>query len=171
MNGFVVLYLGAIVAANLIVATYAPLYGPWVSIAVGFAFIGLDLTCRDRLHDAWRGLWLLPKMAVLIATGSVLSYLINRDAGRIALASFVAFAGASSVDALVYQALWRWRWLWRVNVSNLPSAAADSLIFPTLAFGGFLPWVVAGQFLAKTVGGAAWSFILQGARHSRSSHA
>ena len=37
------------------------------------------------------------------------------------------------------------------------------LVFPeskTLAFGAFMPAIVAGQFMAKVVGGAVWSLII-----------
>ncbi len=160
---YVFLYLSAVVLANLSVAAF----GPGVTIVNAFLFIGLDLTARDRLHDAWRGKNLLPKMAALIAAGSALSWLLNRDAGTIALASFVAFAAAASVDALVYQLLGQYpRWL-RINGSNIPSAAVDSLIFPTLAFGSFLWPIVLGQFLAKTGGGFVWSLILHWAEQRR----
>ena len=47
-----------------------------------------------------------------------------------------------------------------MNGSNIVGAAADSLIFPTLAFGAFLPWVVLGQFVAKVAGGALWALVL-----------
>ncbi len=155
--GYIVLYLVAIVLANLSVAAF----GPGVVILNAFLFIGLDLTARDQLHEAWRNNHLLPKMAALIAAGSILSWLLNRDAGPIALASFIAFAAAASVDALVYQQLGRYpRWL-RINGSNVPSAAVDSLIFPTLAFGGFLWQIVLGQFLAKIGGGFAWSLLFR----------
>jgi uncharacterized PurR-regulated membrane protein YhhQ (DUF165 family) len=100
-------------------------------------------------------------MAALIAAGSFLSWLLNRNAGQIALASFAAFAAAATVDAVVYQLLGKYpRWL-RINGSNIPSAFVDSLVFPTLAFGGFLPAVVLGQFLAKTLGGFAWSLVFR----------
>lgn len=154
---YVVLYLGAIVLANLIVAAF----GPASAIVVAFLFIGLDLTARDHLHDVWRGEGLLWKMGALIAAGSLLSWLLNRNAGPVAVASFVAFASAATVDAIVYHLLRRYpRWL-RINGSNVPSAAVDSVVFPVLAFGGF-PWaVILGQFLAKTLGGFLWSLVLR----------
>jgi len=155
---YVALYLSAIVAANLSVAWF----GPRMTIVNAFLFIGLDLTARDKLHDAWHGRYLWPKMAALIAAGSILSWLLNRNAGQIALASFIAFACAGVVDAIVYHLLHKYpRWL-RVNGSNIPSAAVDSLVFPTLAFGGFLPLITLGQFAAKVTGGLIWSFILRG---------
>lgn len=154
---YVLMYLAAIVIANLTVAAF----GPSMVIVNAFLFIGLDLTSRDRLHDAWQGKQLALKMTALIATGSALSYLLNRNAAQIALASFVAFAVAAVVDTVVYQLLHRYpRWL-RVNGSNIPSALVDSLIFPTLAFGSFLPLIVLGQFAAKVLGGFVWSLLFR----------
>lgn len=155
--GLVLMYLAAIVVANLSVAAF----GPAVAIVNAFVFIGLDLTARDRLHAAWHGRGLAWKMACLIGAGSLLSWLLNRDAGPIALASFVAFAVSATLDTIVYAALGKRAYLVRINGSNVVSAAADSLIFPYLAFGGFLPWIVAGQFAAKLIGGALWAWVLR----------
>jgi hypothetical protein len=151
--GLIGLYLAAIVAANLIITRF----GPSATIVTAFLFIGLDITVRDRLHESWRGGSLWPRMAALIASGSLLSWLVNRNAGPIALASFVAFAASGIADTLVYHALRRRAWIVKVNGSNVVSAAVDSLIFPTLAFGMLLPWVVLGQFIAKVAGGAVWA--------------
>lgn len=152
----VALYLVAIVLANLTIA----MFGPSMAIFNAFIFIGLDLTARDGLHEQWRGKRLWPKMLLLIATGSLLSWMLNKDAGQIALASFIAFAAAGLVDAVVYHWLGGYpRWM-RVNGSNVPSAAVDSIIFPTIAFGVFLPWIILGQFAAKVCGGFVWSLIL-----------
>ncbi|MBP7997820.1 MAG: VUT family protein [Chloroflexi bacterium] len=154
---YVILYLVAIMLANLSVAAF----GPTVVIINAFLFIGLDLTARDHLHDAWRGNKLLPKMIALIASGSILTWVLNRDAGQIALASFVAFAAAASIDTVVYHLLGKYpRWL-RINGSNVPSSLVDSLVFPTLAFGAFLWPIVLGQFIAKVFGGFVWSLIFR----------
>ena len=150
-------YLIAIVAANLITAAF----GPAASVFNAFVLIALDLTARDRLHEAWHGQRLALKMAALIASGSILSWLLNSGAGQIALASFVAFGAAAIADTLVYQVLYRRAWRVKVNGSNVISAAVDSLVFPTLAFGGVLWAVTLGQFAAKTLGGFVWSLILK----------
>jgi hypothetical protein len=152
----VALYLAAIVAANLLIAAF----GPSLTLVTAFFLIGLDITARDRLHESWRGRGLWLKMAALIATGSLVSWLLNRNAGPIALASFVAFAASSTVDALTYHALRRREWMVKVNASNIVSAAVDSAVFPTLAFGTLLPWIVLGQFAAKVAGGALWAALL-----------
>lgn len=153
---YILMYLGAAILANLSVAYF----GPGSTIVNAFLFIGLDLTARDKLHEAWGGRWLWPKMLALIAAGSFLSWVLNRNAGQIAIASLFAFVGAGLVDAIVYQILHKTKWMVKVNGSNVFSAAADSLIFPTVAFGSFMPLIVLGQFAAKVLGGFAWSFIL-----------
>jgi queuosine precursor transporter len=153
----VCLYLAAIVAANLIVTRL----GPSATIVTAFLLIGLDITSRDRLHEAWHGRRLWLKMAALIASGSLLSWVVNRNAGPIALASFVAFAASGAADTLTYHALRHREWLIKVNGSNLVSAAVDSILFPTLAFGQLLPLVVLGQFVAKVAGGAVWAAVLK----------
>ena len=42
----------------------------------------------------------------------------------------------------------------------LISAAIDSIIFPTIAFGGLMPEIVLMQFLAKVFGGAIWVYLI-----------
>ncbi len=150
------MYLTAAVLANLSTS----FLGAYASIINAFLFIGLDLTARDKLHDAWQGKYLLVKMFLLIAVGSGISYLLNRNAGMIAIASLAAFGVAGIVDAIVYQFLHDKKWMVKVNGSNIFSALADSLVFPTIAFGGFLPLIVLGQFTAKVTGGFIWSWII-----------
>lgn len=150
-------YLTAVILANLIVTAF----GPEASIVTAFVLIGATLTLRDRLHDKWQGRGLVYRMGALIALGSLLSYLVNQNAGPIALASFAAFAASETLDALVYQRLRRQAWFTRVNASNTLSAAVDSLVFPTIAFGGLLWPIVLGQFVVKTLGGAIWSVLLR----------
>lgn len=160
----ITLYLSAIIIANLLVAQY----GPAVTVANAFLFIGLDLTCRDLLHERWQGRHLWLKMLGLIAAGSLLSWLLNKDAGPIAVASFVAFAGAGLTDTAMYWLLGDAARMLRINGSNVVSAAVDSLLFPMLAFGWPLLWaIVLGQFIAKTVGGFAWSLVLVNIRTYR----
>jgi hypothetical protein len=152
----VAVYLVAIVAANLLIVAF----GPSVAILNAFASIGLGLVARDKLHEAWTGRGLALRMGLLIFVGSALSYLLNKDALSIARASFVAFALASIVDGIVYYILRRYGWMQRSNGSNLAGAAVDSLVFPALAFGGFPLAIMAGQFIAKALGGFVWSWLL-----------
>lgn len=163
----VTLYIAAAAAANLIVAAF----GPAAVIPVGFALVGFDLTARDRLHDRWEDQNLPLRMGAIIAAGGLAAYLANPDAGRIAVASVIAFTAAASVDALVYHAARRRPFLVRANVSNVPSAAVDSVLFLGIAFGfsGLPLAIVGGQVAAKIVGGVVWSLVIVAARRARSS--
>lgn len=153
----IALYLAAIVAANLIVVQF----GPSASVVTAFLFIGLDLTARDGLHEKWNGKHLWWKMLLLIGTGSLLSWFLNRNAGPIALASFLAFAGAGIADTVIYSLLGDKTRFIKINGSNVVSSAVDSFLFPVLAFGWPPLWgIVAGQFIAKVGGGFVWSIIL-----------
>lgn len=153
----VTVYVAAMSSANLLVAAL----GPWVSPLNSFVFIGLDLTLRDKLHDAWRGD--ARKMGALVLSACVISYAINPASGMIALASFVAFAASAAVDWIVYGRLGG-GYMKRVNGSNAAGAAVDSLLFPTIAFGALMPPVIAAQFFAKVGGGYFWSLVFRG-RH------
>jgi len=154
--GLVAVYLIAIITANLLVAHY----GAWIVPIVSFCLIGLNLTTRNMLHFLWqKHLWL--RMGLLIGTGSLLSWAINYDAGRVALASFVAFACAGAVDTLVHHILRRRVFLVTVNGANLFSSVADSVVFISLAFGQFLWVIIAIQIATKIGGGFAWSLVYQ----------
>lgn len=156
-SSMVCLYLLAIVMANLSSAYF----GPSASIINAFLFIGLDLTSRDKLHDAWSGRGMVWKMGLLILIGSFISWALNRNAGIIAFASMIAFSVAAITDTVIYQFLRDRTYMVKVNGSNLFSSLVDSLIFPTIAFGGFMPLITLGQFAAKVAGGALWAYVLK----------
>jgi len=150
------IYVASLVAANLLIAAF----GVWFSPIGAFFLIGLDFSLRDKLHDLWDGDKLALKMGGLIATASVVSYIINPATGMIAIASLAAFSLSMVADAVVYQYLKGKAWMVRVNGSNVAGAMVDSVVFPTIAFGGLMPEIVALQFAAKFAGGYIWSRIL-----------
>lgn len=162
---FVAGYLGAIVAANLALTAILTRGGsPWWSVLTAFLFIGADFTLRDGLTDAWRGSGLRWKMAALILAGSALSYAVNADAARIAVASAIAWGAAAVVDWGAYMALYDRPWMQRTTGSNVPSSAVDSLVFPWIAFGGLNLALTVAQFVAKVGGGLVWAYVLKGNR-------
>jgi len=146
----VLVYAAAMILANLSVATF----GASVTPVNAFVLIGLDLTMRDWLHVRIKP-W---QMAALIALTGLLTYALNPAAGKIAVASACAFSAAALVDWATFTRL-RGSWMYRANGSNVASAAVDSLIFPTLAFGALMPQIVLAQFMAKIAGGAIWTWI------------
>ena len=99
-------------------------------------------------------------MGTLIIISGGISYLTNPLTGRIVIASVIAFAVSMILDTVVYQLLFKKRKIIKINGSNIISAVADSIIFPTIAFGGFSLWLTIGQFLAKVFGGFIWSLFL-----------
>ena len=151
-----VIYVLAICAANFSVHVFGPLVTP----LNGFLFIGLDFVIRDKLHERIG----IMRMFCLISIAGVISFAVNPATDMIAIASVAAFALAATADATVYQALIKKPWLVKSNGSNIAASAVDSVVFPLIAFGAFLPWVVAGQFIAKVFGGAIWSWLLRGAK-------
>lgn len=145
-------YAVAMVAANLLVATF----GPSISPINAFLLIGLDLTLRDWLHVRLKT-W---QMGGLIVGTGAFTYLLNPAAGMIAVASALSFLVAALVDWAVFVKT-TGSWIKRANISNSAGAAVDSLLFPTIAFGVLMPEIVALQFVAKVSGGAVWSYFLE----------
>ena len=152
----VLIYLAAIVAANLLAAHF----GPWITPVNAFLLIGLSLTTRDPLHDRWTHRGLAWKMPLLILAGALLTALLCPSAGHIARASVIAFAASAATDTVAYALLQHRPRPVRVNGSNTASAIIDSLLFPTIAFGTFLPAIVATHAAAKIAGGFLWSLML-----------
>jgi uncharacterized PurR-regulated membrane protein YhhQ (DUF165 family) len=146
----------AIIGANLSTA----IFGPEWSIVNAFLFIGFSLTTRDALHDAWHHKHLIIKMTILILAGSVISWLVDRSSGKIALASMAAFGISATVDGIAYHLARSLSRKVRINLSNIASAFIDSIIFPLIAFGGIMPLIMIGQFLAKICGGFMWSCVI-----------
>jgi len=152
MGALIAVYIAAMVSANMLVWWL----GPWFSPFNSFLLIGLDLTLRDVMHDRLSR-W---QMLGVILVGGFITWAVNPAAAKIAIASATAFGISAITDWLVYTYLRSKPWLVRSNGSNVVGAAVDSLIFPTLAFGSFMPHIVALQFAAKVGGGAVWSLLL-----------
>lgn len=166
----VALILASIIAANLISAHY----GPSASIYNAFFLIGVVLTTKDYLYDAW-GEHRIRNMSALIVVGAGLSFgAAHWFAGahvpaevvrKIALGSLVAYAVAETWDTVIYHQLRAMPWLERSNTSNLVGAALDSSVFVLIAFGWSWP-IVFGQFCAKVAGGFVWSLVIEHFRPS-----
>src|SRR5262245_58050447 len=147
------IYVLAMVTANVLVWWL----GPWFAPINSFVLIGLDLTLRDVMHERFTRL----QLAGVIGVGGLITWAINPAAAQIAVASATAFILAALADWATYSALRRHPWLIRSNGSNVVGAAVDSVVFPTLAFGAFMPAIIGLQFLAKVGGGAIWSLLMR----------
>ena len=147
-------YLIAIIAANLSITFWGPQAVIWNSLIL----IAFDLTARDGLHEAWKGRLLWPKMFLLIASGSLLSWWLYADTVRIALASFIAFGLAGLSDTVIYFLLDEKSRMVKMNGSNVASSIVDTVAF--VVFANLPLWIIPGQVAVKIVGGAVWSVLL-----------
>ena len=148
----IAIYSLATIVANLLVAQF----GPQVTAINAFFLIGLDLALRNYLAMSMSS----TAMASMIVGTGVLSYLINPASGMIAIASGVAFTAASLTDWFVFNTA-KGAWLKRNFFGNSAGALVDSVIFPTIAFGGLMPMIVLSQFVAKVAGGSMWGYLIQ----------
>jgi uncharacterized PurR-regulated membrane protein YhhQ (DUF165 family) len=148
----IIAYAFAMTAANLLIVKF----GVWMSPVNSFFLIGLTLVLRDWLHVRLKS-W---QMALLITGSGIITYLLNPAAAQIAIASSVAFTLAALVDWAIFAKV-TGTWFKRSNVSNVASAAVDSVVFPTIAFGVLMPEIVLAQFASKIIGGFIWSFVLR----------
>ncbi len=154
ITGTCVLWLAAIVIANLTLAKW----GPKAIVPNAMILVGLDLILRDRLADWW-GTTRWTKMGLLILAGGLLSYWVNRDAKTIAIASMIAFASAEVVEAVIYHGLRKERWLDRAPRAAMVGAAVDSIVFIWIAFG--FDWSLSlTQFCAKVAGAVLWAWVI-----------
>lgn len=145
------LYAAAIIAANLLVAQF----GPSITPINAFFLIGLDLALRNYLSFKMSKV----QMALMIVGTGLLSYLVNPAAGMIAIASGVAFTLAALADWLTFNTV-QGRWMKRNFAGNSVGALVDSIVFPTIAFGGLMPVIVLAQFVAKVAGGTVWGYLI-----------
>lgn len=151
---YIFIYLLAAVLSNL-VATY---FGVKAIFYVAFFIIPLDLLSRDVLHQRWHGNHVFLRITSIILVGSVLSYILNKDAQVIAIASFCSFLGAGLVDMFVYQFFYKKPLFIKMNLSNLFAAFADSVLFITIAFGFNWKYILI-QTAVKFLGGLIWSYL------------
>lgn len=152
-----IIYVLAIVAANLSVAHFGAASTPFNA----FLLIGLDMAIRDKLHESIKSKNKLLYIGALILTAGAISYALNPASGIIAVASLVAFVASALVDTFLYQKFIHKKYFTKCNISNTGSAAVDSILFPLIAFGAFMPLIVLGQFIAKVGVGFIWSLILK----------
>lgn len=145
----IAIYIVAMVVANILVFWF----GPWWSPINAFFLIGLDLTLRDVMQERLRW-W---ELLLVIFAGTLITLTLNPAINAIAWASSAAFLASACVDWLVYSMLKDREWLVKANVSNAAGAVVDSILFPTLAFGVFMPDIIALQFLCKVAGGFMWA--------------
>lgn len=144
----ILVYILSVTLANLSAATF----GIWATPFNAFLLIGLEITSRDVLHSRITK----PQMFGVITVAGVLSFLININTTMIAVASLISVSVACLLDYYVFGKV-KGGWWKKSNTSNVFSSLADSVLFPTIAFGVLSIPVILAQFTLKVIGGLFWS--------------
>lgn len=148
-------YLASAIVANMLAWRFGQLALVWTAAML----IPFDFLARDVLHRRWELEGAVrARMLCLVVLGSVVTWILNPAAGSVALASGMAFATSSSIDALLF-ALVRGSLFKRAMLSNVIGSITDSIVFPAVAFGVVDFCLSASQVVLKLVGGLVWLYI------------
>jgi len=151
------LLIVAYVLAVTVTTAISGALGPLASV-IDSVGIGLVIVVRNELHDCWgKDAWRW--LPVLILMGTAGSLAANAAHPRVALASGVAFLMANVAASLL--------WTRSRTLAVIAFAVVDSFVFPPVAFGAFVWWVVGGQIAAKIAGAAAWTLVLRSCTRAR----
>lgn len=150
-------YMLSIVFANLAVAEFGLVTFFGLTFPAGAVMIGLTFSLRDFVQREWghKDVWyfMIATTVITILMGVTLSDL-PIPLWKVALASGVAFIVSEAIDWLVFYFLKK-DIIWRICISNIFSTPIDSLLFVSIAFGGFSFFSppVYGQTIVKYVSG------------------
>lgn len=153
---FIVLYLTAIVLANVLTASNPPIFWGNLIIPAGSFLIGATFILRDLVQNAIGRKATYATIASAMAVSAVSSYALG-DTLWITAASAITFLCSETADTEVYSRL-RLPMAWRVLYSGLVGGVLDSALFVLIGLSplgaGFLSWdlvgyAIAGQIMVK----------------------
>ena len=150
------IYLFAFVLSNFIVLWF----GANGLIFTALFLIPFDFAMRCLFHETWKGKELVFKLGALVLTASALTFLINQDALKIAIASSIGFISAQIFAGVFYQFFINRNYFIKVNGSDVIGILVDSIIFQLIAFSVLVPKITISQILLKIVGGLFWYWII-----------
>jgi queuosine precursor transporter len=150
------IYLIAFVLANLIVLYF----GSIGLIFTALFLIPFDFVMRCIFHETWKGIELILKLGLIVIAASLITFVINRNAINIAIASSVGFILAQIFAGIFYQFFIKKSFFIKVNGSDAIGILIDSLAFQLIAFGIINYNILVGQFLLKLIGGLFWYWVI-----------
>lgn len=162
-----ILYLLAIILANVITAAFAPLNIGIFIIPMGTFLIGATFILRDLVQNKYGR----AKTYLFIGTALLLSALVSYlhgDTLLIVAASAISFALSESSDTEIYTRL-KLPMAWKVFYSGLVGGLLDSIIFVIIGLSpmgsNILPWeavpsAIVGQVVVKTIIQAIGALVL-----------
>ncbi|KMY52217.1 VUT family protein [Peribacillus loiseleuriae] len=154
----ILLYLIAIVTANVVTASFAPLSIGVFIVPMGTLFIGATFILRDLVQNAFGRKKTYLAIGIALALSAIVSYILG-DTLLIVLASAISFVISETTDTEIYSRL-KLPMAWRVFYSGLVGGVLDSAIFVIIGLSplgaNFLPWeavpfAILGQVIVKTV--------------------
>ncbi|TLS48950.1 VUT family protein [Paenibacillus antri] len=158
MKPFILLaYLAAIVAANVVTASFAPIPIGALLVPAGSFLIGATFILRDFVQRAFGRRRTYAAILAALALSAATSYALG-DTLLIVFASAVTFLVSETLDTETYTRL-KLPMASRVFFSGLVGGFVDSALFVVIGLSpigaGFLPWdavgfAIAGQILVKT---------------------
>lgn len=155
---YILFYVAAIILANVVTASFAPLNLGVFIIPYGTLLIGLTFMLRDFVQRE-HGREVTYKVIGLALLLSAISSWLLGDTLWIVFASAISFAISESTDTEIFTRLKK-SLASRVLVSGLVGGLLDSAIFVIVGLSpigaGFVPWefvpmAIAGQVIVKSV--------------------
>ncbi len=149
-------YLLAFVIANFVVLWF----GSNGLIFTALFLIPFDFVMRCVFHETWKGFELIAKMFILVLVAGVITYLINHETHKIAVASIIGFTAAQIFAGFMYQISIKKSYLLKVNTSDAIGIIVDSISFQLFAFGTVNWYIFSSQFMLKIIGGLFWYWVI-----------
>ena len=152
------LYILAIIVANIVTAAFQPanLFG--FLIPFGTWFIGLTFFLRDLTQNQYGRNKTYLFILIALVLSAITAYILG-DPLNIVFASALSFLVAETTDTEIYTRL-KLPMSWRVFYSGTVGGVLDSSIFVIVGLSpvgaGFIPWeavpmAIIGQVIIKTV--------------------
>lgn len=154
----IILYLAAIVAANVLTAKFAPINLGWALVPVGTLLVGASFILRDLVQDQVGRRATYKWIALAMLVSGVISYLLG-DTLLIMVASAASFIISESTDTEIYSRLKASR-AKRILVSGAVGGTLDSAVFVLIGLSplgsNMLPWeavpaAILGQVVVKLI--------------------
>ncbi|QMV43082.1 VUT family protein [Cohnella cholangitidis] len=164
----IALYLLAIVTANVVTASLAPIQLGYLIIPAGSFLIGATFIFRDLVQNAIGRKYTYGIIAAAMLLSVATSYYLG-DTLWIVGASALTFLFSETTDTEIYTRL-KLPMSLRVLYSGVVGGVVDSIVFVIIGLSplgaGFLPWdmvgyAIAGQIIVKIVMQLIGSLIVQ----------
>lgn len=169
-------YLLAIITANVVTASFAPLNLGVFIVPMGTFLIGATFILRDLVQNTFGRKKTYIAIVVALVLSAIVSFLLG-DTLLIVVASAISFAVSETTDTEIYTRL-KLPMAWRVFYSGLVGGFLDSAIFVIIGLSplgaNFVPWeavpfAILGQVIVKTIIQGIGALILSRVIHVRKS--